>query len=240
MIKNASGRLRQKKRRIKDLPLNSRPREKLHLTGKQNLTDEELIAILLGTGSSKQNAISLSTMLLKRFPLQKLLHLSSEELVRFPGVGQAKASRIVAAFELGSRLFAATSMTNVVIRSTQDVIVQLRDIVEKRQEYLMAFYLNARFELIQKEVVGQGSLNHMLITAKEIFAPALTTPSASIIIAHNHPSGDPSPSDDDISFTTRIHEAGEVMGIPMLDHVIVAKQGYFSFRENKKGKNNKT
>lgn len=235
MSKNASGHLKLVKRRIKDLPPSTRPREKLITSGSTNLTDVELLAILLGTGSAKQNALSLSATLLKRFPLEKLLYVASEELVRFPGVGKAKASRIVAALELGSRAFAPISMTKSVIRSTVDVVALLRDIVEKRQEYLVVLYLNARYELIQKEIVGQGSLNHMLITAKEIFAPALVSPCASIIIVHNHPSGDPTPSDDDIGFTTRIHEAGEVMGIPMLDHVIVAKSGFFSFRDNKKG-----
>jgi len=233
MSKNASGNLKLARRRIKDLPVNTRPREKLTTSGKQNLTNEELVAILLGTGSAKQNALALSASLLKRFPLDKLAITPSEELIRFPGVGRAKASRIVAALELGSRAYAPLSMTKIVLRSTQDVVLQLRDIVEKRQEYLVVFYLNARYELIQKEIVGQGSLNHMMITAKEIFSPALTSPCASIIVAHNHPSGDPSPSDDDIAFTARIHEAGEVMGIPMLDHVIISKSGYFSFRDNK-------
>lgn len=228
--------MRLARRRIIDLPINSRPREKLGLSGKENLSNEELIAILLGTGSAKQNAIALSSLLLKRFPLKKLGQISSDELMRVPGVGKAKASRIVAALELGSRIYAPSSMTQIIIRSTEDVVMQLRDIVEKRQEYLLVFYLNARYELIQKEIVGQGSLNHMMITAKEVFAPALTSPCASIIVAHNHPSGDPSPSDDDIAFTTRIHEAGQVMGISMLDHVIVGKEGYFSFRDNKKGR----
>lgn len=234
MTKNASGQLQAKKKRIKDLPLNSRPREKLTLAGRENLTNEELIAILLGTGSAKQNAIALSSVLLKRFPIKKLVQVPSEALVRFPGIGRAKASRIMAALELGNRIYAPSSLTKIIIRSTEDVTLQLRDIIEKRQEYLVVFYLNARYELLQKEIVGQGSLNHMMITAKEIFAPALMSPCASIIVAHNHPSGDPSPSDDDIAFTTRIHEAGEVMGIPMLDHVIVARSGSFSFRENKK------
>ncbi len=233
MSKKASGNLRLARGRIKDLPLHSRPREKLQSAGSENLTNEELIAILLGTGSAKQDALSLSAVLLKRFPFPKLGEISSEELRRFPGVGRAKASRIVAALEMGKRIYAPASMTQVVLKSTQDVAVQLRDIVDKRQEYLLVFYLNARYEMIQREIVGQGSLNHMMITAKEIFAPALTSPCASIIVAHNHPSGNPTPSDDDIAFTTRIHEAGEVMGVPMLDHVIIARSGYFSFRENK-------
>jgi len=233
MSKKASGNLRLARGRIKDLPLHSRPREKLQSAGSENLTNEELIAILLGTGSAKQNALALSSMLLKQFPLQKMGNIQPADLGRFPGVGRAKASRIVAALEIGKRIYAPASITQIVIKSTQDVALQLRDIVDKRQEYLLVFYLNARYEMIQREIVGQGSLNHMMITAKEIFSPALMSPCASIIVAHNHPSGDPAPSDDDIGFTTRIHEAGEVMGIPMLDHVIIARHGYFSFRDNK-------
>lgn len=236
MSRNASTGFKRPKLGIKDLPLLTRPREKLTLQGSENLTEKELIAILLGTGSSKQNALGLSSALLKRFPLQKLAELSSDDLVRFPGVGKAKASRILAALELGSRLYAPSSLTKVSIKSTEDVLSQVRDILDKKQEYLVVFYLNARYELIQREIVGQGSLNQMMITAKEIFSFALQTPCASIIVCHNHPSGDPKPSEDDIAFTTRIHEAGEVMGITMLDHVIVTKTGYFSFRDNKVAK----
>ena len=218
---------------FKDVPLALRPREKLLAAGCENLSEEDLLAILLGTGSAKQNVMLLSSALLKRFPLSKLAQTPSAELAGFPGVGKAKASRILAALELGNRLYTKESFTKVIIRSTKDALSHLRDIAEKKQEYLVVFYLNARYELLQKEIVGQGSLNSMLITAKEIFAPAIATPCASIIIAHNHPSGDPSPSEDDITFTKRIHEAGEVMGIPMLDHLIVTKSDYFSFRDQK-------
>jgi DNA repair protein RadC len=230
MIKNA-----RRKISMKDLPLNSRPREKLLANGRENLTDEELMAILLGTGSSKQGVLGLSVKLLRQFPLNKLANISSSELVRFPGIGRAKATRIAAAIELGSRLFEPSSFSKIIIRSTEDALSHLRDIVAKQQEYLVVFYLNARHELIMRETVGQGSLSSMLITAKEIFAPAIKSPCAAIIVAHNHPSNDPTPSDDDIGFTKRIHEAGEVMGIAMLDHLIVSRSGYFSFRDNKIG-----
>jgi DNA repair protein RadC len=111
--------------------------------------------------------------------------------------------------------------------------MHLQDIVLKKQEFLIVLYLNARYELIQKEIVGQGSLNSMILTPKEIFSPALQTPCASILVAHNHPSGDPTPSDDDLVFTDRIHKAGDVLGISLLDHIIVGTNGVFSFQENK-------
>jgi DNA repair protein RadC len=207
-----------------------RPREKLFAIGAKNLSDAELIAILLGTGSARQNALILGEKILKTFPLQNL-DGQLQEMVRYPGVGTAKAARIAAALELGERLFAPDAISKTIIRNAQDVLSQVRDIADKKQEYLLVLYLNARYELVLKETVGMGSLNSLQITPKEIFSHALKTPCASIIIVHNHPSNDPSPSDDDILFTKRIQEAGEVMGIPLSDHVIVSKSGYFSFRE---------
>ena len=221
--------------RIKDLPHASRPREKLLLTGCHNLSDEELIAILLGTVSQKFNAVQVSRILLTKYPLPKLALTSLGALRNVSGIGNAKATRILAAIEVGSRIFAAPSLTKVVIRSTTDVLSQAREFIEKKQEFLVVLYLNARYELIQKEVVGQGGLNKLLLTPKEIFGHAIISPCASIIVIHNHPSGDPTPSDDDIMFTQRIQSAGEVLGISMLDHVIVSASGYFSFQENKLG-----
>lgn len=226
-------RKRQKKLRIKDMEQMLRPREKLFAIGAHNLTETELVAILLGTGSSKQNALVLGDKLLKEFRLQDF-HTQLKDVVRYPGVGIAKAARIAAALELGERLFAPNSMTKVSIRTAQDAASQVRDIVDKKQEYLIVLYVNARHELVLKEVVAIGSLNMVQITPKEIFSHALTTPCASIIVVHNHPSNDPSPSDADIHFTRRIREAGEVLGILLLDHVIVTKTGFYSFREDSK------
>jgi len=222
---------RRHKKRMKDMPLSSRPREKLLIKGSENLSDEELIALLLGTGSRTHNALSLSKALLKQYPLTQLSQTTCSSLSKLSGIGASKATRVMAAVEIGRRVFAPSSLTTIVIRSTQDALAQLKDIVGKKQEYLVVFYLNARYELLQKEVVGIGSLNSMIITPKEIFGHAMQTPCASIIIAHNHPSGDPTPSDDDIVFTDRIHKAGEVMGITMLDHLIVGRGGFFSFRD---------
>lgn len=223
------------KLRIKDLPLHGRPREKMVSSSAKNLTDAELLAILLGTGMRGKNVLSLSEQLLKRYPGRKLSQISLDELTKIPGVGKSKATRILAAFELGERFFAPSVLTKTVIRSAEDVLQQVRDIADKRQEYLLVLYLNARHELIEKEVVGMGTVNNLRLTPREIFSPAFQTPCAALIMVHNHPSGDPTPSDDDIRFTSRMHEAGDLIGLPMVDHVIVAKSGYFSFRDNKIG-----
>jgi DNA repair protein RadC len=223
----------QKKVRIKDMPLTLRPREKLFAHGAHNLLEAELLAILLGTGSAKVNAIKLSEKLLREFPLKKMSDGSLKQIIKYPGVGIAKVARIAAALELGERLYSPASVIKIIIKSAKDVLSEVRDIADKKQEHLIVLYLNARQELVLKEVVGMGSLNSLQITPKEIFSHALQTPCSSIIVVHNHPSNDPTPSDDDIHFTRKIHEAGEVLGIPLVDHLIVCKAGYFSFRENK-------
>lgn len=217
------------------MPFSQQPREKLYAVGVKNLSDTELLAILLGTGSLKQNALLLSDKLLKKYPFNKFeSHMN--EIITIEGVGTAKAARVAAALEIGERVYGPASNAKIIIRNLKDILQQVRDIADKKQEYLVVLYLNARHELLIKEVVGVGSLNSMLITPKEIFSHALKTPCAAIIVIHNHPSNDPTPSDDDISFTRRIHEAGEVMSIPLIDHVIICNSGYFSFREHKSDK----
>jgi len=137
-----------KRIRIKDLPLSSRPREKLAANGQQNLSEEELIAILLGTGSAKQNAVLLGAALLRRFPLQKIADVSLEALAAFAGVGTSKACRILAAIELGRRVFAPALLSKIIIRTTEDMLAHLWDIAGRKQEYLLVYYLNARHELL--------------------------------------------------------------------------------------------
>jgi DNA repair protein RadC len=224
------------KLRIKDMPFSSRPREKLEVFGRSHLSDVEVLAILLGSGSPKNNVLRLSERLLQEYPLKQFANISAAQLIKFPGVGKSKASRVLAALELGERVYAPTLLNKVLIRTTEDAVEQLKEYSLKKQEYLVVLYLNARHELLQKEVIGIGSLNSMVITPKEIFSPALQLPCASLIVAHNHPSGDPNPSDDDIKFTQRVHEAGEVMSISMLDHLVIAKSSYFSFRDNRVGR----
>ncbi len=217
--------------RIKDLPLSSQPQEKLLAKGRHNLTDAELMAILLGTGSAKQNAVVMAEGLLRHFPLQKFPSIQVSDFLHTPGIGRVKASRIMAALEMGERIFAPAALTKIVIRTTDDALNQLKDIVGKKQEHLVVLYLNARYELLQKEVLALGSLNTTMIEPKEIFTPAVMSPCHAIIVAHNHPSGDPQPSEADLQFTKRIQEAGEIMGVTLLDHLIVAKNAYYSFKD---------
>lgn len=216
--------------RIRDLPLSTRPREKLLARGRENLSDGEILALLLGSGSSKQNAITLAKKILKRFNWDKLREVSIENLQEIDGIGKAKATRIKAAIEVGERVFRPAPLNRVVINSRDKALAELKEIAAKKQEYVVVLYLNARSEMIQKETVGLGNLNTNLIEPKEVFAPALATPCSGIILAHNHPSGDPSPSQEDLAFTKRIWEGGRIMGVDLLDHIIVAEERYFSFK----------
>lgn len=219
-----------------DLPLHARPREKLVERGSHNLSDAELIAILLGTGTRGKNALYIASSLLKQFSPDQLTNISLEELSVLPGVGKVKAIRIKAALELGERIFSPTALSLSKIHSAHDAIGEVKNIIDKRQERIVVLYLNARYELIQKEVIAIGTINSSYIEPRDIFAPAMSIACDSIIIVHNHPSNDTTPSEDDISFTKRIHQTGEVMGITLRDHIIVSKTSYFSFRENKEGK----
>lgn len=227
-MRSSSTSLREK--RIKDLPISNRPREKLLMKGSENITEADLIAILLGTGTKEQNAVVVASKLLKMYPLKELAKVTVADLQKIPGVGKVKALHIHAALELGKRVFAPSSITKTVIYQTQDAVSVCREFANKKQEYMVVLYLNARHELLQKEIIGMGSLNALVIEPKEIFSPALVTPCAEIIIVHNHPSGDPTPSEEDINFTSRVQSAGEIMGIFLIDHIILSSSGYFSFR----------
>ncbi len=220
-------------KRILDLPKSDRPQEKLLQKGSSNLTNAELLAIILGTGRRKQNVISLAEQILKQFPIEKISLVPLENLIKIPGIGRVKAARVLAAIELGQRIFSKETVNKTYIRSTLDMLSQLREIADKRQENLVVLYLNARDELIKKETIAIGNINAMHIELKEILSPALTNPAISIIMAHNHPSQDPDPSDADIIFTKKLQEAGEIMGIKLLEHLIICKSSYFSFAENK-------
>lgn len=224
---------KRKRLRIKDLPVADRPREKLFARGKENLSDGELVALLLGTGSLRRNALLLAEALLRRYPLKKLSHVAAQSLLAIPGIGKSKGARLIAALELGKRVFLPPSLTRIVLSNIVDVLPHILEFADKKQEYLLVFYLNARDELVQKEIVAVGSLNTTRIAPSDIFRVGVATPCARLILAHNHPSGEPTPSDDDIAFTKRMHEAGEIMGIALFDHLIISERGYFSFRENK-------
>ena len=225
--------MKQGQYRIKDLPKIERPREKLISKGAQNLKDEELLAILLRTGREGKNVLELARQVLAEYPKKRLLKLTYEDLTKIKGIDSAKACTILAAIELVKRALEKGEETLPIIRSTKDVIAQAVYMRDKTREHLMTIYLNARNEMIFKKPMFIGTLNANLVHPREIFQEALKQNAASVILVHNHPSGDPEPSQDDLEITKRILEAGKIMGIDVLDHVIITKNKIFSFKEKK-------
>jgi DNA repair protein RadC len=222
------------KRKIKDLPKVERPREKLIQKGPGNLKDEELLAILLGTGIKGKNVIEVAKQILRKYSKKRLLQMKYKDLSKIKGIGPAKACIILASQELIKRALKIQDETLPIIRSTKDVAAQAVYLRDKTREHLMTIYLNARNEMIwKKQSTFIGTLNANLVHPREIFKEALEHNAASVILVHNHPSGDPEPSEDDLEITKRIVEAGKIMGIDILDHIIITKNRVFSFKEKK-------
>ena len=220
--------------KIKDLPKIERPRERLAAKGPENLKNKELLAILLGTGTEGKNVIEVAEQILEKYPVKNFLQLKYEDLLKIKGINSAKACTILASQELVKRALDVRDESLPQINSVQDVLAQSVYMRDKSREHLMALFLNARNELLYKKPMFIGTLNANLVHPREIFQEALKQNAASVILAHNHPSGDNEPSEDDILITKRISEAGKMMGVEVLDHVIIAKgKSPYSFKENK-------
>ncbi|MBI2641288.1 DNA repair protein RadC [Candidatus Roizmanbacteria bacterium] len=215
--------------KIKDLPKVERPREKLKRYGLTRLTDAELLAIVLGKGEKGQNVLELSKKILKTLSKNNLDGLKLSDFEKFSGVGEVKASQIIASFELGRRFFHGKEVISLI--SPQDIWHQLGSIRESRKEHFIGFYLNVRNEVIHKETISIGTLNASLVHPREIFEPALRHLAAQIIICHNHPSGEIQPSQEDRELTQELVKAGQILGIEIIDHIVVTEENYFSFKE---------
>ncbi len=215
--------------KIKDLPKIERPREKLEKYGPEKLSTAELLAILLRTGSKGVNVVELSHKILKKFIGNGLATAPIKELKHTFGLGAAKACEIVACFELGRRLLHKKLAS--LILSPEDVWKEMKDIRDSKKEHFVVFFLDARNQSIKREIISVGTLNANLVHPREVFEPAIIHVAAQMIIAHNHPSGNLEPSKEDREVTHRLREAGQLLGIEVLDHIIVSHSGYMSFRE---------
>jgi DNA repair protein RadC len=213
---------------IKDLPEHSRPREKLREKGVSALTDEELVTAILGMGAS---GIDVRTMARQVAGLirEHKTGLSLGHLQAVPGMGLAKASQILSAFELARRHLLKDNPKIIVAK---DILPLVADISGKQQEYFICISLNGAHEVIEKRVVTIGLLDKTPIHPREVFADVIADRAAAVIFAHNHPSGDLQPSEGDRKIHEQLTEAAKILGIRVLDHIIVTKKGYFSFQEN--------
>lgn len=226
----------EKKYKVKDLPLDDRPREKLLLRGAQNLSDAELVAILLRTGKKGKSVLEIARELIfNEGNLAGLASKSVDSIQKVDGIGKDKAATLAAAFELSRRIQTQSRFfSNRKITSPQDVaeifIPMLRD--ELKEKFIVVC-LNSANKIIKHETISIGNLNSSVVHPREIFKVAVDCSSASIILVHNHPSGNLEPSNEDISITKKVVEAGKLMDIPVFDHLIVAGEGFTSFVEKR-------
>jgi len=219
---------------IKSWAEEDRPREKLLSKGRHMLTDAELIAILIGSGSRNETAVELSKRILAQFGnnLNELAKQSVNNLIKFKGIGEAKAISIVAALELGRRRKETESTKKERITSSRDIFQYMHSqFIDLPHEEFHVLLLNRSNTVIRKEFVSKGGVSGTVVDPKIIFKIALEHLASSVILCHNHPSGNLRPSDQDISLTKKIKEAGTLLEIPILDHLIISDTGYFSFAD---------
>ena len=219
---------------LRDLPAGELPRERLIARGAEALSDAELFAILLRTGRAGENVLELARGIVARFRetgLHEILAMPCAEFARIPGIGTAKAATVLAALELGRRA-QQTAKSRPRIREASDVAELLRPRfrAEKREHFLV-LPLSAKNEVLMVADVSVGTLTNALVHPREVFEPPIRCGAAHIILAHNHPSGDPAPSAEDHRLTRVLKDAGALLGIPVTDHVIIGGDGFFSFAE---------
>ncbi|MGX6962989.1 RadC family protein [Vagococcus xieshaowenii] len=209
------------------------PRERCLEVGVENLTIKELLAILLRTGTKKQSVLELSEEVINHFKtLFDLKEASIEELQLISGVGKVKAMEIQAAIELGYRIAKSNQIKLGQVVSSHALGHELIDEMKDwRQEHLIVIYLNTKNQMIKKEVIFKGTLNQSIAHPREIYRVAVKCAAARFILAHNHPSGNPNVSQQDVDFTKRIIECGKIMGIELLDHLVIGDIRYLSMRE---------
>jgi len=223
---------REQSLNIRDMEEADRPRERLLTLGPGVLSDADLIAVLFGSGSSGESVLETATRVARSVNLRRLRQVAVEELLGVKGMGPARAGQLLAAAEIGRRLWPEGDPIPL-IRGPESVYELTHDIRRSNREHFVGFYLNSRNQVLRREIISIGSLNASIVHPREVFVPAIAVSAASLILAHNHPSGDATPSEEDLAITRRIHEAGRLLGIELLDHVVVAREAYMSFKERR-------
>ena len=218
---------------VRDLPLNERPRERLLKLGSEALSAQEILALILGRGIKGESVMVTSQKLLSRFGnLRGIANASVEELSEVKGVGLAKAAQIKAALELSKRLEGdAGERQKPMVKSPEDVVNIVKSQLKgKKKEHFLVLCLDTRNRVINCRPVSIGSLDTSIVHPREVFKEAVSSSAASVIFVHNHPSGDPEPSKEDVELTKRLVKAGEIIGIDVLDHIIVCDRSYLSLK----------
>ncbi|MFC3040020.1 DNA repair protein RadC [Virgibacillus xinjiangensis] len=218
---------------LKDVPKEDRPRERLLKLGASHLSNQELLAVILGSGTKEESVMALAQRVLMHFEGLKLLNDAAiEELVAIRGIGLAKGVQMLAAIEFGKRMNQYKPNERYVIRSPEDgadyVMEEMRSL---NQEHFVVLFLNTKNQIIHRQTIFIGSLNASIVHPREVFREAVKRSAASLIVAHNHPSGDPSPSQEDIHVTRRLAESGKMIGIELLDHLVIGDRKFVSLKE---------
>jgi DNA repair protein RadC len=218
---------------LRDVPNEERPRERMMQFGANALSLAELLAILIRTGTKRESAVHLAGRILKECgDLRNLVDMSLEELTAIRGIGPVKAVQLLAGIELGRRLSKTVGSEKLTVRKPQDAADYMMDELRYLQkEHFICLFLNTKNQVISRETLSVGTLNASLVHPREVFRAAIKCSSASLICVHNHPSGDPAPSPEDIGLTKRLMEAGELVGIDVLDHIIIGDNRFVSLKE---------
>lgn len=217
----------------KNVPYYDRPRERLLRQGAAQLADAELLAILLRTGTEQESCYELAQRLLASFgDLQSLSQASHAEMTQLKGIGQVKAIELHAAFELGRRIMSSSRKPRTVVRLPRDVAeLMMPEMAHLTQEHFVCLFLNTKNHVIGKQTIFVGSLDASIVHPREVYKEAIKRSSASVICLHNHPSGDPTPSREDIAITRTLREVGDLVGISLLDHIIIGDGKFVSLKE---------
>lgn len=219
--------------KIKDIPEAERPRERLKTVGASNLTDKELLSIILKTGTKDYNVTDIAIEILKKYSLQELTEVTIPELVKIKGVGEVKALELISTIELGKRIYLKQKTVLKKLTNPEAIWEATRYLfINKKQELFYCLYFNNHQELIERKLLFMGTINQSITHPREVFKEAYKVSASSIICLHNHPSGNLTPSKEDIRFTEALVKIGTLQGIPVLDHIIVNEDSYYSFYDH--------
>lgn len=219
--------------KIKDFPKSERPREKVKEYGISNVTDKDLLSIILKTGTKNQNVSDLALTILTEYPITTFKDLNISMLTKIKGIGEVKAIELLAAIELGKRLNYKQNISRKKLNNPKAIWEDTRYLfIDKKQELFYCLYFNEKQELIERKLLFMGTINRSVVHPREVFKEAYLHSASNIVCIHNHPSGDVMPSKEDINFTRNLVEIGRMQGIPVVDHLIVSDNSYYSFYEN--------
>jgi DNA repair protein RadC len=219
-------------KKITDLPKSLRPREKLMAIGADKLSNVDLLAILIGKGTQRENAIKIASNTLHKHKLSTMANLNLETWDMIPGIGKTKAIQLVAAFELGRRVFTQPEEQSIIIDSYEKAFPLLENIRKARREHLVGIYIDGQNKLLTIETLAIGKENIAYIHPKDVIQPAFLHDAMSFIIAHNHPHGKLEPSSEDMKLTQKIKDISEKLDLHFVDHIIITVEGYYSFKKD--------